>query len=112
MVYYKIIIPLKPSLPLQCTLASLVDRDGSGSTSKSVSPGKQEWTKGQDPREDLNSLLKFDCYQDSWLCTHRRLMYTSLTASRESVIVKGNCLIASTTMIILELQFACKCKSY
>ena len=34
----------------------------------SLSPKKRRWTKGQDPREGLNSLFRVDCYQGCWLC--------------------------------------------
>ena len=90
-------IGVKPSSPLQNTLASLVDLDSrsylrqftSGDTGKSVSPGKWWWSKGWNPREGVNSLFRVYCYRACWLCLHRQLIHTSFTASRDFVIVRG-----------------------
>ena len=99
-------------------LSSLVDLDlrswllrqfATGDTGKSVSPGKRLWTKGRDPIEGFNSVLRVDCLQGCWLWPHSYHIYTSLTASRESVVVWG-CLIEIS--INRKLQVICGSFAY
>ena len=56
---------LKSQYPLWLTLTRGPRFSGSlpVGTLVSVSPGKQRWTKGRDPREGLNSLFWVDCYK-------------------------------------------------
>ena len=70
-----------------------------GDIGKNVSPGRRWWTKGRDPREGLNSLVRVDCYQGCWLCSHSHTFKTSCTTSRESVVVR-DCLIAKNKIIL------------
>ena len=75
-------IGIKPSSPLWKTLAFCrwpwlkvlaFKAAYQVATMVSVSPGKQWWIKGQDPREGFNSVFRVDCYQD-WLCAHKHTL--------------------------------------
>ena len=67
----------------------------------SVSPRKRGWTKGQDPREGLNSLFRVDCYQGCWLCAHSHTFKNKL--ARRKKLCKHFFLRTTNTK---EIQFA------